>query len=395
MCAVDIGIVRARTLRRHVAARMLRTSRPSGELRIAPRSVGAGDRETRTRSRLAILTTERPREGGAPPARGPAVRLEGLVKRFGGEAGRRVRVARRRDAAATDDVVVAVDGVDLEIADGEFFSMLGPSGSGKTTTLRLIAGFELPTEGRVLAPRRRRHTTPPFERDVNTVFQDYALFPHMTVGDNVAYGLMVRRCPKAERERRVAEALRMVRLEGYERPQAVPALGRAAAARRAGAGARQPATRAAARRAARRARPQAPRGDADRAQGDPARGRDHVHLRDPRPGGGAHDERPPGRLQPRADRAGRRARRGLRAAGDAVRRRLRRHVQPAHAARPRGRSSARRARSRSGRRRSGSPTPRRRRRRRESARRHHPERRLSRSGHALHRRRSTPAPSSS
>ena len=100
----------------------------------------------------------------------------------------------------------------------------------------------------------------------------------------------------------------MVRLEGYDEPQAGPALGRPAAARRARAGARQPAPRAAARRAARRARPQAPRGDAGRAQGHPAAGRDHVHLRDPRPGGGAHDERPDRGVQPRPDRAGRRAR---------------------------------------------------------------------------------------
>src|SRR6201986_718 len=89
--------------------------------------------------------------------------------------------------------VAAVDGVDLEIARGEFFTLLGPSGSGKTTCLRLIAGFERPDEGRVL--RRGRDVTglPPAERDVNTVFQDYALFPHMSVADNVGYGLRVKR----------------------------------------------------------------------------------------------------------------------------------------------------------------------------------------------------------
>ena len=95
--------------------------------------------------------------------------------------------------------------------------MLGPSGSGKTTTLRLIAGFELPTEGRVWLHGVDVTPKPPFERDVNTVFQDYALFPHMTVGDNVAYGLTVRKVPKADAERRVGEALAMVRLTGYER----------------------------------------------------------------------------------------------------------------------------------------------------------------------------------
>ena len=145
----------------------------------------------------------------------PAVRLEGLVKRFAGEAGR--RVARSTGQAVVDGVVSAVDGVDLEVADGEFFSMLGPSGSGKTTTLRLIAGFELPTEGRVWLHGVDVTRQPPFERDVNTVFQDYALFPHMTVGDNVAYGLTVRKVPRAERERRVGEALDMVRLTGYDR----------------------------------------------------------------------------------------------------------------------------------------------------------------------------------
>jgi putative spermidine/putrescine transport system ATP-binding protein len=95
--------------------------------------------------------------------------------------------------------------------------MLGPSGSGKTTTLRMIAGFEHPTAGRVVLHGRDVTTLAPFERDVNTVFQDYALFPHMTVGENVAYGLLVRKVPKAERARRVGDALGMVRLEGYGR----------------------------------------------------------------------------------------------------------------------------------------------------------------------------------
>jgi putative spermidine/putrescine transport system ATP-binding protein len=113
--------------------------------------------------------------------------------------------------------VVAVDGIDLDIRDGEFFSMLGPSGSGKTTTLRMIAGFEVPTAGRILLHGRDVTAIPPFERDVNTVFQDYALFPHMTVGDNVGYGLIVRKVPKSERERRVDDALTMVRLFGFQK----------------------------------------------------------------------------------------------------------------------------------------------------------------------------------
>jgi putative spermidine/putrescine transport system ATP-binding protein len=112
--------------------------------------------------------------------------------------------------------VVAVDGVDLEIQADEFFTMLGPSGSGKTTCLRLIAGFERPDDGRVELAGEDVSGLPPHERDVNTVFQDYALFPHMSVGQNVAYGLKVKRVGGDERGRRVAEALEMVRLGGYE-----------------------------------------------------------------------------------------------------------------------------------------------------------------------------------
>jgi putative spermidine/putrescine transport system ATP-binding protein len=144
------------------------------------------------------LTSTTPDPASVGPSSTPriAVHLEGVEKRYGD--------------------VVAVDGVDLDVRDGEFFSMLGPSGSGKTTTLRMIAGFELPTAGRILLHGADVTNVPPFDRDVNTVFQDYALFPHMTVGDNVAYGLMVRKVPKGERAARVAEALRMVRLEGYD-----------------------------------------------------------------------------------------------------------------------------------------------------------------------------------
>jgi putative spermidine/putrescine transport system ATP-binding protein len=151
------------------------------------------------------MTSLPPTVASSDPSRNPssdpaapvsAVRLEGVIKRFG--------------------EVEAVSGVDLDIADGEFFSMLGPSGSGKTTTLRMIAGFEQPSEGRVLLQGRDVTGVPPFDRDVNTVFQDYALFPHMSVSDNVAYGLVVRKVPKRERQERVRDALRMVRLEGYE-----------------------------------------------------------------------------------------------------------------------------------------------------------------------------------
>jgi putative spermidine/putrescine transport system ATP-binding protein len=111
--------------------------------------------------------------------------------------------------------VVAVDGVDLDIRRGEFFTLLGPSGSGKTTCLRMIAGFERPDEGRIELGGDDVSRLPPAERDVNTVFQDYALFPHMTVGQNVAYGLKVKRVERVERNRRVADALAMVRLSGF------------------------------------------------------------------------------------------------------------------------------------------------------------------------------------
>ncbi|MEU9140096.1 ABC transporter ATP-binding protein [Streptomyces sp. NPDC048404] len=126
-----------------------------------------------------------------------AIRLQGLRKAFGD--------------------TTAVSGVDLEIADGEFFSMLGPSGSGKTTVLRMIAGFESPTEGRIELAGQEVTGLAPFERDVHTVFQDYALFPHMTVEENVAYGLKVRKVPKAERLVRARKALADVRLEGFGR----------------------------------------------------------------------------------------------------------------------------------------------------------------------------------
>ncbi|MBI3158003.1 MAG: ABC transporter ATP-binding protein [Chloroflexi bacterium] len=98
--------------------------------------------------------------------------------------------------------------------DGEFFTFLGPSGSGKTTCLRMVAGFDRPTAGRIFLHGDDVSQLPPYERDVNTVFQDYALFPHMTVGENVAYGLTVRKAPKEQRQRRVEEMLELVRLPG-------------------------------------------------------------------------------------------------------------------------------------------------------------------------------------
>src|SRR5579859_6893900 len=133
----------------------------------------------------------------APSSPIPAVSFRGVERHFGS--------------------VRAVDGVDLDIAPGEFFSMLGPSGSGKTTCLRLIAGFERPSSGRIQLYDQDVTNIPPFLLDVNTVFQDYALFPHMNVGDNIAYGLMVKKVPKPERERSVGEMLELVQLPGLEK----------------------------------------------------------------------------------------------------------------------------------------------------------------------------------
>jgi spermidine/putrescine transport system ATP-binding protein len=115
------------------------------------------------------------------------------------------------------DDVVAVDGINLDVAGGEFFSLLGPSGCGKTTTLRLIAGFERPTAGRVLFDGTDVAQTPPHKRNVNTVFQSYALFPHLSVADNVAFGLRFKKVAKADTARMVEEVLSLVRLQGLEK----------------------------------------------------------------------------------------------------------------------------------------------------------------------------------
>jgi putative spermidine/putrescine transport system ATP-binding protein len=123
---------------------------------------------------------------------------------------------RLRDVRKTFGDVVAVEGLSLEVRAGEFFTMLGPSGSGKTTTLRVIAGFELADSGTVELGGVDVTRSPPYERPVNTVFQDYALFPHMSVLENVAYGLRVNGVSKRERRERAAEALRMVRLPNVE-----------------------------------------------------------------------------------------------------------------------------------------------------------------------------------
>ena len=150
----------------------------------------------------ASLTSDAPPAsdivGSVTPAAGlaaPDVEIIGVTKRFG--------------------AVTAVDAMDLSIARGTFYSLLGPSGCGKTTTLRMIAGFEQPTEGEILLAGQPIAGVPPYQRNVNTVFQHYALFPHMDVAQNVGYGLRQRKVEKADEERRVTEALALVRLQGY------------------------------------------------------------------------------------------------------------------------------------------------------------------------------------
>jgi spermidine/putrescine transport system ATP-binding protein len=132
-----------------------------------------------------------------------AVEVRNVTKRFLGPSGR------------TGSEVVAVDDITLEIHDGEFFSMLGPSGCGKTTTLRMIAGFEVPTDGEVFIHGKPMGLTPPYQRNTNMVFQNYALFPHMTIARNIAFGMEMKKVPKADIERRVEEVLEMVRLAGF------------------------------------------------------------------------------------------------------------------------------------------------------------------------------------
>src|SRR3954465_15409362 len=133
-------------------------------------------------------------EPAAPPADGPDIRLDRVVKRFG--------------------ETVAVDGLTVDIERGAFYALLGPSGCGKTTTLRMIGGFEDPTEGTIYLGGRDVTDLPPYKRDVNTVFQSYALFPHLTVERNVAFGLERRKLAKDEVRRRVGEALEMTQLHG-------------------------------------------------------------------------------------------------------------------------------------------------------------------------------------
>ena len=218
----------------------------------------------------------------------PAVSFRGVARHFG--------------------AVRAVDGVDLDIAPGEFFAMLGPSGSGKTTCLRLIAGFEQPTAGHIAIFGEAVDGVPAYRRPVNTVFQDYALFPHMNVLQNVCYGLMVRKVARGRARAARARGAGPRQARRHGAAAARRALGRPAPARRARPRARRAPQGAAPRRAARRPRPQAARGDAGRAQDPAALARPDLRLRHPRPGRGAVDGRPRRGLQRGPDRPGRRAR---------------------------------------------------------------------------------------
>jgi spermidine/putrescine transport system ATP-binding protein len=144
-----------------------------------------------------------------------AVRLVQLTKRFGGDAVGR-RVAKSVEGANPDQGFTAVDHIDLDVNEGEFFSLLGPSGCGKTTTLRMIGGFEQPTEGKIELQGEDVTWLPAYKRNVNTVFQNYALFPHLTIYDNVAFGLRRKKVPDADVKKRVTEMLELVELPGYE-----------------------------------------------------------------------------------------------------------------------------------------------------------------------------------
>jgi spermidine/putrescine transport system ATP-binding protein len=150
------------------------------------------------------------------PAAAIAVRLVGLTKRFGGDAQAR-RVAKSVDGADPNAGFLAVDHNDLDVKDGEFFSLLGPSGCGKTTTLRMIGGFEQPTDGKIELAGEDVTWLPAYKRNVNTVFQNYALFPHLTIYENVAFGLRRKKVADADVTQRVTEMLDLVELPGYER----------------------------------------------------------------------------------------------------------------------------------------------------------------------------------
>ena len=184
-----------------------------------------------------------------------------------------------------EDGQVVLKGVSLDIYENEFVTLLGPSGCGKTTLLRILGGFLQPSEGKVLFDGEDIVSVPPYKREINTVFQKYALFPHMDVYDNIAFGLTLKKEPKDVIEQKVMRMLRLVSLEDYAHRNVTELSG--------GQQQRIGVLRAlaAARRAARRARLKASQGDAAGTQIHPAGGRHHVHLRHARSGRGADDVR--------------------------------------------------------------------------------------------------------
>ena len=235
--------------------------------------------------------------------------------------------------------VTAVESIDLQMPPGEFFTMVGPSGCGKTTTLRMIAGFERPTSGRILLDGVDVAQTPPHKRNVNTVFQSYALFPHLSVADNVAFGLKYRKFSRDEKKRAVAETLELVQLAGFERrkphelsggQQQRVALARALVLRPRVLLLDEPLGALDARLR---------EGPPGRAQGPPGGRRRDVHLRHARPGRGADDERPHRRDERRPRRAGGAAPGRLRGSRDALRRRLPRRLEPRSRRPPRARTA--------------------------------------------------------
>ena len=216
------------------------------------------------------------------------VRVEAVSKRFGGFA--------------------AVDDVSLEIGKGELFALLGGSGCGKTTLLRMLAGFETPSAGRIFIDGQDMTEVPAYARPVNMMFQSYALFPHMTVEQNVGYGLTNEAMSAAQRRDRVREMLDLVKLGGLGGRKPHQNLRRPAPARRARPRARQGAEAAAPRRAARRARQEAARAHPVRARRHPVPHRRHLRRRHPRPGGGDDARQPHRRHGPRPHPPGRHAR---------------------------------------------------------------------------------------
>ena len=209
---------------------------------------------------------------------------------------------RLTDLRMVFDDEVVLNSINLYINDQEFLTLLGPSGCGKTTTLRIIGGFQRPTSGDVFFDGVRINDVPPHKRKVNTVFQKYALFPHMNIFENVAFGLRVNKVPdpkdpkrmikvpESEIKERVEEALALVNLAATASGRSTPSPADSSSGWPS-PGHCEPAPGAAAGRAAGRSGSQAAQGHADRTQADPAAGGHHLHLRHPRPGGGPHHVR--------------------------------------------------------------------------------------------------------